>query len=128
MGSSLLLAVWFFLFRCHQFIYLFIYFFICSEFCHTLKWNSHRFTCVPPSRINLFFKSLLSSPDLSGFKNHPGILLLGIYLMKILTLTVFLTWCLKEVITEVIEYKKILYFLTYLSNQVSCKKLLLFCI
>ena len=25
----------------------FIYFFICSEFCHTLKWNSHGFTCVP---------------------------------------------------------------------------------
>ena len=26
---------------------LFIYFFICSEFCHTLEWNSHGFTCVP---------------------------------------------------------------------------------
>ena len=32
----------FFLFK---FIYLFI--FICSEFCHTLKWNSHGFICVP---------------------------------------------------------------------------------
>ena len=29
-------------------IYLFIYFFICSGFCHTFKWNSHGFTCVPP--------------------------------------------------------------------------------
>ena len=26
---------------------LFIYLFICSGFCHTLKWNSHGFTCVP---------------------------------------------------------------------------------
>ena len=26
------------------FIYLFFY---CSGFCHTLKWNSHGFTCVP---------------------------------------------------------------------------------
>ena len=25
----------------------FFFFFICSEFCHTLKWNSHGFTCVP---------------------------------------------------------------------------------
>ena len=24
-----------------------IFFFICSEFCHTLKWNSHGSTCVP---------------------------------------------------------------------------------
>ena len=23
------------------------FFFYCSEFCHTLKWNSHGFTCVP---------------------------------------------------------------------------------
>ena len=26
------------------FIFIFL---ICSEFCHTLKWNSHGFTCVP---------------------------------------------------------------------------------
>ena len=25
----------------------FFFFFICSEFCHTLKWNSHGFICVP---------------------------------------------------------------------------------
>ena len=24
-----------------------LFFFFCSEFCHTLKWNSHGFTCVP---------------------------------------------------------------------------------
>ena len=33
------------------------FFFICSEFCHTLKWNSHGFTCVPhpypPSHLPL---------------------------------------------------------------------------
>ena len=23
------------------------FFFFCCEFCHTLKWNSHGFTCVP---------------------------------------------------------------------------------
>ena len=38
------------------FILLFI-FFICSEFCHTLKWNGHGFTCVPhpdtPSHLPL---------------------------------------------------------------------------
>ena len=36
----------------YLFIYLFSFFFlfflfICSEFCHTLKWNSHGFACVP---------------------------------------------------------------------------------
>ena len=25
----------------------FFFFFICGGFCHTLKWNSHGFTCVP---------------------------------------------------------------------------------
>ena len=29
-----------------SFFFFFIFFF-CSEFCHTLKWNSHEFTCVP---------------------------------------------------------------------------------
>ena len=27
--------------------FLFFSFFYCSGFCHTLKWNSHGFTCVP---------------------------------------------------------------------------------
>ena len=27
--------------------FFFNFFLICSEFCHTLKWNSHGFTCVP---------------------------------------------------------------------------------
>ena len=33
-----------------HFVFLFFYLFfflICSEFCHTLEWNSHGFTCVP---------------------------------------------------------------------------------
>ena len=35
-----------------EFLFYFIYFiiiiiFYCSGFCHTLKWNSHGFTCVP---------------------------------------------------------------------------------
>ena len=54
--------LFFFFFSCWRvFIYLFIYFlfffFICSEFCHTLEWNSHGFTCVPhpdpPSHLPL---------------------------------------------------------------------------
>ena len=37
------------------FYYLFIIiFFICSGFCHTLKWNSHGFTCVPHPNNALF--------------------------------------------------------------------------
>ena len=39
------------------FSFFFNFFFICSEFCHTLKWNSHGFTCVPhpdpPSHLPL---------------------------------------------------------------------------
>ena len=38
-------------------IILFYFLFFCSEFCHTLKWNSHGFTCVPhpdpPSHLPL---------------------------------------------------------------------------
>ena len=37
--------------------FFFIIFFICGGFCHTLKWNSHGFTCVPhpdpPSHLPL---------------------------------------------------------------------------
>ena len=46
-----------------------IFFFICSEFCHTLKWNSHGFTCVPhpdpPSHRPLH-------PLPLGFPSAPG--------------------------------------------------------
>ena len=31
----------------HSAFFFSFFFFICSEFCHTLKWNSHGFTCVP---------------------------------------------------------------------------------
>ena len=37
--------------------FVFFFFFNCSGFCHTLKWNSHGFTCVPhpdpPSHLPL---------------------------------------------------------------------------
>ena len=40
------------------FFFLIIIFFYCSGFCHTLKWNSHGFTCVPhpdpPSHLPLY--------------------------------------------------------------------------
>ena len=58
------------------FIYLFIYF-ICSEFCHTLKWNSHWFTCVPhpdpPSHLPLhpLPLGLPSEPGPSACLMHP---------------------------------------------------------
>ena len=39
------------------FNYYYYYYFYCSGFCHTLKWNSHGFTCVPhpnpPSHLPL---------------------------------------------------------------------------
>ena len=38
-------SFFFFLSLCS--IYSFFFFFYCSGFCHTLKWNSHGFTCVP---------------------------------------------------------------------------------
>ena len=48
---------------------LFIYFFICGGFCHTLKWNSQGFTCVPhpdpPSHLPLH-------PFPLGFPSAPG--------------------------------------------------------
>ena len=47
----------------------FFFFFICSGFCHTLKWNSHGFTCVPhpdpPSHLPL-------DPLPLGFPSAPG--------------------------------------------------------
>ena len=47
----------------------FFFFFICSEFCHTLEWNSHGFTCVPhpdpPSHLPLH-------PLPLGFPSVPG--------------------------------------------------------
>ena len=36
-----------FIIICFYFIFLFYFIFYCSGFCHTLKWNSHGFTCVP---------------------------------------------------------------------------------
>ena len=45
------------------------FFFICSGFCNTLKWNSHGFTCVPhpdpPSHLPLY-------PLPLGFPSAPG--------------------------------------------------------
>ena len=31
-----------------DFIFFIFFFFICSEFCHTLEWNSHGFSCKQP--------------------------------------------------------------------------------
>ena len=56
---------------------LFVYFFYCSGFCHTLKWNSHGFTCVPhpdsPSHLPLhpIPLGLPSAPGPSACLMHP---------------------------------------------------------
>ena len=53
------------------------FFFFCSEFCHTLKWNSHGFTCVPhpypPSHLPLhpIPLGLPSAPGPSACLMHP---------------------------------------------------------
>ena len=61
--AMILSECWVFLFVC-----LFC-FFICSEFCHTVEWNSHGFTCVPhpdpPSHLPLHLLPL-------GFPSAPG--------------------------------------------------------
>ena len=61
-----------------QFWFLFFYlFFYCSGFCHTLKWNSHGFTCVPhpdpPSHLPLhpIPLGLPSAPGPSACLMHP---------------------------------------------------------
>ena len=54
-----------------------ITFFFCSKFCHTLKWNSHGFTCVPhpdpPSHLPLHLLplGLRSAPGPSACLMHP---------------------------------------------------------
>ena len=60
------------LLHCKQILFFLIFlfiFFICSGFCHTLKWKSHGFTCVPhpdpPSHLPLH-------PLPLGFPSAPG--------------------------------------------------------
>ena len=59
------------------FLFFFIIFFYCSGFCHTLKWNSHGFTCVPhpdpPSHLPLhpIPLGLPSAPGPSACLMHP---------------------------------------------------------
>ena len=53
------------------------FFFFCSGFCHTLKWNSHGFTCVPhpdpPSHLPLhpIPLGLPSAPGPNACLMHP---------------------------------------------------------
>ena len=60
--------------RGSTFIFYFLY---CSGFCHTLKWNSHGFTCVlhpdPPSHLPLHTipLGLPSAPAPSACLMHP---------------------------------------------------------
>ena len=56
---------------------VFFFFFYCSGFCRTLKWNSHGFTCVPhpdsPSHLPLhpIPLGLPSAPGASACLMHP---------------------------------------------------------
>ena len=56
---------------------LLLFFFICGGFCHTLKWNSQGFTCVPhpnpPSHLPLhpFPLGFPSAPGPSACLMHP---------------------------------------------------------
>ena len=58
-------------------LYFYLFFFICGGFCHTLKWNSHGFTCVPhpnpPSHLPLhpFPLGFPSAPGPSACLMHP---------------------------------------------------------
>ena len=68
----------FFLWLKNIFLFFFsFFFFYCSGFCHTLKWNSHGFTCVPhpdtPSHLPLHPISLglPSAPGPSACLMHP---------------------------------------------------------
>ena len=63
------------IFSCQPFSFFF--FLICSEFCRTLKWNSHGFTSVPhpdpPSHLPLYPLplGLPRAPGLSACLMHP---------------------------------------------------------
>ena len=81
-GKTIALIRWNFLDKAMSllFIFLFILFyfiFYCSGFCHTLKWNSHGFTCVshpdPPSHLPLqpIPLGLPSVPGPSACLMHP---------------------------------------------------------
>ena len=56
-GSTLLRYLNFFKIKIYFYLFFLFYFLYCSGFCHTLKWNSHGFTCVPhpdpPSHLPL---------------------------------------------------------------------------
>ena len=62
----------------HHIDSFFFFFFICGGFCHTLKWNSHGFTCVPhsnpPSHLPLhpFPLCFPSAPGPSTCLMHPN--------------------------------------------------------
>ena len=67
----------FYFFKIFFSLFLFFYFLYCSGFCHTLKWNSHGFTCVPhpdpPTHLPLHLipLGLPSAPGPSACLMHP---------------------------------------------------------
>ena len=53
------------------FSFFFVFFFIFSRFCHTLKWNSHGFTCVPhPDLFSTALKAETIFKTISGLPIH----------------------------------------------------------
>ena len=75
--SNFLLLWFFFFYVSSKVFFLLLLFFNCSGFCHTLKWISHGFTCIPhldpPSHLPLhpIPLGLSSAPGLSACLMHP---------------------------------------------------------
>ena len=77
------------------FFYLF-FLFICSEFCHTLEWNSHGFTCVPnPIPPPCSFALVMSDSVQPCGLSLPGSSIHGILQARILAPVAisFSRWC-----------------------------------
>ena len=67
--TSIFIFIYLFFLPFYFYLFIYLFIFICSEFCHTLEWNSHGFTCVPhpdpPSHLPLHSLPL-------GFPSAPG--------------------------------------------------------
>ena len=91
----------------HAILFIFFsFFFICSEFCHTLKWNSHGFTCLHAILIVVHFLVCLFNIrvllfKLTYFGIHMYVInispLLLAYSLKIYIYYIWLHWVLAVV-------------------------------
>ena len=86
----------------------FFFFFICSEFCHTLEWNSHGFTCVPhpdpPSHLPLHQKVPVSWKNMSYSKISSVQSLSGVWLLPCSNSCPLTQWCHPTISSSVIPF------------------------